>query len=82
MQLSVSVPVGMHAAIAMPLLGRAPANVTVGEASFGTVWGGGAPLAMHPRWMRAPPRAQENVNGVTVVFDSAAGEFTLQACKR
>jgi alpha-L-rhamnosidase len=78
-ELSVSVPVGMRAMIALPLLGRAADNVTVGEASFGRVWNAGAPFAARPLWMvHAAPRVSKG--GDALLFDSAAGEFTLRAC--
>jgi len=84
-QLAVSVPVGMHATIDLPLLGRAPGAVAVEEVevAHGALWRDGAATgrAASLGWLRAPPRAAAEAGGGHVLrLETAAGEFTLRGC--
>lgn len=81
--LRVSVPVGSHAHISVPLLGITPSLTTVEEVGDGTtLWDRGLPVhsaaRASPLWLRAAPRvvpAPGSSGDAALVLETAAGQF-------
>jgi len=85
--LRVSIPVGMHGVVSVPLLGRPAASVAVqgivlrgGLGDSGTpaatasLWPWAGDTGPHTAWLRAVPRAEHG----KIVLETAAAELELQ----